>query len=423
MTPQEETIAPEEELILPIAKCMVPLLESKERFLGIHGGRGASKSWLAGDFVLAKMIDNADMRVACLREVQGSLDESCKRLLEIRIHDHKVEDYFEITSTEIRCSRGTGACFFKGLSKLTESGIKSMESIDLVWIEEAQTIPQSSLDALLPTIRKSGSQILATWNPIDEDVPIDALLRGPKRVKNSCVIEANWWNNPFLSAELREQIEHDREHNPDKYDWIWGGKYLKYSAAKVFTNWKVQAFETPKNALLRFGVDWGFFPDPTVMVRGFIEGQKIYIDYEAYQLRCLPRDTPALFLTVPESETYQIRCANDRPERVADIRAAGFDAISVLREPKSVHEGFEFLQGFQFIVHPRCTHTQEELRLFSRKVDPLTGKVLPVFEDKNNHCLDAIRCMVDDVRRLSRVKIVQPAQDAPLTQHWGGGRR
>lgn len=376
------------------------------------------------------MVENADLGVACLRQVQGSLDQSCKRLLEIRIHEHKLEDYFEITSTQIRSSRGSGVVYFKGLSKLTAGGIRSMESIGLVWLEEAQTISQASLDELLPTIRQAGSQIIATWNPVDEDVPIDAMLRGPKRVKNSCVIETNYWDNPFLSEELKEQIEHDREHNPEKYDWIWCGKYLKFNAAKVFTNWKVQFFETTRDARLRFGVDWGFFPDPTVLIRGFVERQTIYIEYEAYELRCLPRSTAGLFHTVPESANYQIRCANDRPERIADIRADGFDAISVRREPNSVHEGFEFLQGFQIIVHPRCVHTQEELRLFSRKVDPLTGKVLPEFEDKNNHCLDAIRSMVDDIRRIERAKKLEEAQpkarpsaDDGLASHWGSGRR
>ncbi len=423
---EEESLQPGEELEIEIAECLQPLAESTARFLGIYGGRGGTKSWFAADLILAKMVGNPDLSVACLREVQGSLDQSCKRLLEIRIHDHKLEDYFEITSTQIRSrkDRGCGVVFFKGLSKLTADGIKSMESIGLAWLEEAQSISQHSIDTLLPTIRASGSQILATWNPIDEEVPIDKLLRGPDRVTNSCVIETNYWDNPFLSAELSEQIEHCKLHDPEKYAWIWCGKYLKFSEARVFKNWKIQDFETPRDAVLRFGLDWGFWPDPIVALRGYIEGRKIFIDYEAHQFKCLPSATPSLLLTIPQSETYEIRCANDRPERVADLRAAGFNAVGVRREPNSEQEGVDFLADYQIIVHPRCPRTAEELRLFSRKIDPLTGKVLPVFEGKNDHCISALRCMVDEVRRLSRIKLVKPSEDdGGLVHHWAGGRR
>lgn len=426
---EEEILQPGEDLPMDVAECLWPLLESRARLLGIHGGRGASKSWFAADFVLARMVQDPNLGVACLREVQGSLDQSCKRLLEIRIHDHKLEDYFEITSTQIRirADLGSGIIFFRGLSKLTESGIKSLESIGLVWLEEAQTIQQTSLDTLLPTIRQAGSQILSTWNPDDETVPIDALMRGKNRAKNCCTVEINYWDNPFLTEELKEQIEHAKLHDPEKYAWIWCGGYRKFSEARVFKkNWKVEAFETPRTATLLYGVDWGYNPDPTVLIRGYFDGpNRLYIDKEAWQVKCLPRDTPALFLRVPESENHPLRCADDRPERIADIRAAGFDAISVLRQPNSLQEGIAFLEGIQIIIHPDCVHTAAEFGLYSRKVDKLTGQPTSEFEDKNDHCISAIRSLSDETRRLSRVKlqVVKPTVDASLTSHWSSGRR
>lgn len=426
--PQEEPIDGED-LEMEIAECLIPMVESTARMLGIFGGRGGTKSYFAADLILGKTIANPNLSVACLREVQSSLDHSCKRLLEIRIHDHKLEDFFEITSTQIRVRKdlGSGVIFFKGLSNLTADGIKSFESLDFVWLEEAQRISRASLDVLLPTIRKPGSQILATWNPVDEDVPIDQLLRGPNKIRNSCVIETNYWDNPFLSEELKEQIEHCKKTDPEKYNWIWAGGYLKFSEATVFRNWKIEEFTAPRGTIHKFGLDWGFFPDPLAVVRGYVDGRKVYVEYEAVRHRCEIEDTAGVCLTIPEAETYPIWCANDRPERVTSLRRANINAMSVYREQNSVVAGIEYMQGFQFIIHPRCVNTAAEFRLFRRKTDPITNKVLPDFREGNDHCVAAIRCMLDSDRRLAGgIKLVTkpPAPDsAALTSHWGGGRR
>src|ERR1017187_7317198 len=180
-------------LKMKIAECMELLLTSKSRILGLHGGRGGMKSWLFVDMLLFKMVLNPNLSAVCLREVQGALDQSVKRLIDLRIKAHQLEDYFESTKSEIRSKRGSGIVVFKGLSKLTEAGIKSMESFDIWFIEEGQTISKASLAILMPTVRKVGSQVWIAWNPLDETVPVDELLRGKNRRQDATVIEVNFW--------------------------------------------------------------------------------------------------------------------------------------------------------------------------------------------------------------------------------------
>jgi phage terminase large subunit len=69
----------------------------------------------------------------------------------------------------------------------------------------------------------------------------------------------------------------------------------------VFRNWRVEEFEAPSDAVLRFGADWGFAIDPTVLVRCYIDGRKLFVDYEAYMVGCEIDNTPALFDSVPEA--------------------------------------------------------------------------------------------------------------------------
>lgn len=374
--------------------------------------------------VLAHVRD-PNRRTVCVREVQKSLSKSVKQLIEDKIRGLGVESHFHVTTTEIRSRKGSGLILFQGMSDQTAESIKSLEGFDCAWVEEAQALSKRSLELLRPTIRKDGSEIWFTWNPMLDTDPVDAFLRGDGRPDDCIVVEVNYTDNPWFPETLRIEAEYDLRTDPEKHDHVWRGGYLRFSAARVFTNWRVEEFEAPKDAILRFGVDWGFSPDPTVLLRGFIEGRKLYIEYEAYQVECEIEDTAALFLTVPDSEMWPISFASDRPERVKSILRAGFKGTAVLREKGSVQEGVDFLKNLQIIVHPRCVHTATELRLFSRKIDPLTGAVLPILEDKYNHCIDAMRHMVDPVRRLSRPKAdsVTSAASAKVQQHWGGVRR
>ncbi len=92
----------------------------------------------------------------CGREVQLSIKDSVKQLLDDKIHDLGMEGFYESTQHEIRGRNGS-LFIFAGLGKMTTDQIKSMEGIDRAWIEEAQTVSASSLEILIPTIRKAGS--------------------------------------------------------------------------------------------------------------------------------------------------------------------------------------------------------------------------------------------------------------------------
>lgn len=402
---------------------MAPLLQEGARYLGIHGGRGGAKSWTFADLLIARMVRDPNLSAVCVREVQRSLDQSVKRLIDQKIRDHQVEDYFDVKSTQIRSKRGHGLVIFQGLSDHTAESIKSLEGFDIAWVEEAQAISKRSLDLLRPTIRKPGSQIWASWNPVNDTDPIDVLLRGPSRPNDAILVEANYYDNPWLPASLLAEAQYDQRTDPEKYGHVWLGQYLKHSEARVFKNWRVEDFETPKDASLLFGVDWGFSPDPTVLIRGFIEGRKLFIDQEAYQVECEIEDTKDLFLTVPQSELWTLYCASDRPERIKSIQRAGFKAVSVPREQHSVQEGVDYLRGFQIVVNPRCRRTINELRLYSRKIDKLSGDILPILEDRHNHCIDAMRHLVDPVRRLSKRKKDLGVTPEPVESRWGGGGR
>ncbi len=393
----------------------MPLLDAS-RYKGAWGGRGSGKSHMFAELMIEAHIIDQKRRSVCVREIQKSLNQSVKRLLETKIQDMNAGAYFEVQDAVIKAKQADGAIIFQGMQNHTADSIKSLEGYDCAWVEEAQSLSQTSLDLLRPTIRKPDSELWFTWNPRQISDPVDFLLRGPTPPKDATVIKVNFSDNPWFPQVLRDEMEYDKRRDPDKYQHVWQGSYLTNSSARVFKNWKIDEFDAPPDAIHRLGADWGFAIDPTVLVRCHIIGRTLYIDHEAYMVGCEIVNTPELFMQVPEAEKWPIVADSARPETISHMRKNGFPKImTAVKGAKSVEEGVEFLKGYDIVVHPRCTHTIDELSLYSYKQDPLTAKILPILEDKKNHVIDALRYACEGIRRAI---VVKPQTFVPLpTMH------
>lgn len=395
-----------------VPRVFVPL-EAHARYLGAHGGRGSGKSHYFAEKLIRKGIAEKTDAV-CIREVQKTLDQSVKKLLELKIQALDAGWYFEVQDSRIKTKHG-GQIIFQGMQNHTADSIKSLEGYDVAWVEEAQTLSQKSLDLLRPTIRKEGSELWFSWNPNNPDDPVDKLLRGPVPPPESVVVQANYMDNPWLPEELKMEIEYDQKRDPDKFKHVWLGDYSLNSEKRVFKNWIVEDFDAPKGTVFRLGADWGFSVDPSVLVRCYIDGRRLCIDYEAYMVGCEIDNLPMLFQRVPESDKWFITADSARPETIEYLQRHGYPRINAaIKGAKSLDEGIQFMQSFDIVVHPRCKHVIDELTLYSYKTDDLTGKIIPILEDKNNHCIDAIRYACEGARRASK-----QSQDAIKYPNYG----
>ena len=163
-------------------------------------------------------------RFVCVREVQKSLKESVKLLLEDKIGSLGVGGNFGIFDSEIRSS-GNGLILFQGMQDHTAESIKSLEGFDVAYVEEAQTMSARSLEILRPTIRKPGSELWFSWNPRNAGDPVDAFLRGPEPPPDAVVVKTNYFDNPFFPAVLEQERAFDEIHYRDRYGHIWLGEY------------------------------------------------------------------------------------------------------------------------------------------------------------------------------------------------------
>jgi len=366
------------------------------RYRAAYGGRGSAKSHSFAAALLIKAMQEP-LRIGCFREIQKSIRDSVKRLLDDKIRELP-KGFYESTDTEIRGINGS-LFIFNGL-RTNPDAVKSTEGLDIAAVFEANKVSQRSWDLLIPTVRKPGSEIWAEWNPESPDDPVDKLFRGPHGSPPGAIVrKVNWDLNPFFPEVLKKELEWDRKRDSDKYLHIWEGEYQTHSEARVFKNWVVEEFESPKTATYRLGADWGFSVDPSVLVRCYIDGKRLYVDYEAYLVGCEIDNLPNLFDRVPDSRKWFITADSARPETIDYLQRHGFPKINpAIKGPKSLEEGVAFLQTFDIVVHPRCRHVIDELTLYRYKTDELTGKVLPILEDKNNHCIDSLRYACEGAR-------------------------
>lgn len=372
-------------------------LYEPHRYKVLYGGRGSGKSWAVARALIA-IADFGRTRILCCREVQNSIKDSSYQILKDMAHRMGLANRFTFKDAEI-VHNGTGSRFiFSGLLR-NENSIRSKEGIDICWVEEASSVSQTSWDVLSPTIRKDGSELWITFNPLTVDDPTNVFIENPP--PGAFVRKVNYWDNPYFPEELRQQMEWDKANNYEKYLHIWEGYPLTISEAQVFKgHFTVESFDEDlwqKADRLFYGADFGFARDPSTLIRCFIYERRLYVDYEAYGTGVEIDELPALYDSVPGSRKWPIKADSARPETISYLRSrAGFQISPATKWQGSVEDGVAYLKGFdKIVIHPRCQHTADEFKLYSYKVDKVTNEVLPVIVDKHNHIIDAIRYSLD----------------------------
>lgn len=201
------------------------------RYKVAYGGRGSAKSWSVADALLV-LSSSKRVRVLCCREIQDSIKESSHRLLKEQIERLGMSKIFNVTDRSISCTLTGSEFIFEGLFR-NVNRIKSLEGIDICWVEEAEKVTGDSWDILIPTIRKEGSEIWVTFNPqFEDDDTYQRFVAMPP--DGARVVKVNYYDNPWFPAVLQAELEQDKQRDFAKYETVWLGK-PKGSGRKIWT--------------------------------------------------------------------------------------------------------------------------------------------------------------------------------------------
>lgn len=242
------------------------------RYKILYGGRGAAKSWGVARALLL-LGWQMQIRILCAREIQRTISDSVHRLLADQIYAMGLDGFYKITETEIAGANGTNFAF-AGLRQQDVGKIKSFEGVDRCWVEEAQTVTKKSWDILIPTIRKDGSEIWATFNPeLDTDETYMRFVVNPP--PGAVVIKINWQDNPWFPETLRKEKDHLFKTDKEAYENVWEGKCRSTVEGAIYKREIEQLVEqkrlrnVPYDPMLKVHTVWdlGFVRMPVTLVQ------------------------------------------------------------------------------------------------------------------------------------------------------------
>lgn len=361
------------------------LFDEDWREAAVYGGRFSLKSHTVARVLLIKA-RQSKKRIACLREFQNSIKDSSYQLLVDLIKQFDLTD-FRATDNSI-INTITGSDFiFKGLHH-NEQNVKSTEGIDIAWVEEAQTVSDSSLEILTPTVRKPKSQIIYTYNRLLEEDPVHTRLVIQGR-PNTLIINVNYdiaQKYGFLPDEVLQEIESDKQHRPELYKHKWLGEPINLSA-KIYTDWQI-IDEIPHEARLeRYGLDFGYTNDPTSIVAIYRYNSGFIFDETTYQAGLKNREIADIFKNVPRA---LVIADSAEPKSIDELKDLGINIIGATKGAGSILQGIQNVQAQRISVTKRSTNIIKEYRNYLWQTDR-DGKVINEPSTMFNHSMDAIR--------------------------------
>lgn len=367
-----------------------PLFEEGWRECAVWGGRHSLKSHTVARFLLIKA-RQTKTRVACFREFQSSIAESSHQLLKELIDLYELTD-FVVTNNAIVNTVNGSDFLFKGLWN-NEQSIKSIEGIDLAWVEEAQTVSTRSIEVLTPTVRKDKSKIIYTYNRLLEDDPVHARLVTEGR-PSTLLINVNYdiaIKYGMIAQVTLDEIEDDKLKRPALYRHKWLGEPYGMER-KIYNGWEI-IDEIPHEARLwRRGMDFGYSIDPTVIEDIYEYNGGFIIDERIYQKGLSNKAIADMLLNADHPQTLIIADSAE-PKSIDEIRGYGLNIIGAKKGQGSVLQGIQYVQDQKISVTRRSVKTIKAYKNFLWAVDR-NEKILQVPDDTNHEWsnpMDSIR--------------------------------
>lgn len=286
---------------------------------------------------------------------------------------------------------------FKGLWN-NEQSIKSIEGIDIAWVEEAQTVSKNSIEVLTPTVRKPGSQIIYTYNRLLEDDPVHTRLVIEGR-PNTLIINANYdvaIKHDMIPAIVLAEIEDDKEKRPNLYKHKWLGE-PNSNELRIYKDWNI-IDEVPKHARLRRRpLDYGYSNDPSCIGDLYDYDGGFVWDEQLYQKGMLNKQLSDVIANLPEPQTLVIGDSAE-PKSIDEMKLYGTNIIGAEKKNMGstktdtyIKWSIGLVQDQRISVTRRSINTIKEYGSYFWLVDK-DGKILNEENPKcANHAMSAIR--------------------------------
>lgn len=377
------------EKIIKIPNSYRDLIFDDSSMLFVIGGAGSGKTYNITYKILLKGI-NYKRKVLIVRKTYNSIkDTNLKIFLDIL----KQIDipYIENKSTlNIYLSNGT-EFIFRGLvysnsSEKEKNRLKSITDITDIWIDEATELTFEEFQQLLLRLRgepvNPKRQIITSFNPISSQHWLKTLYYDKGIGK---WYRFTYKDNPFLDENFINHLENLKYVNENLYRVYTLGDW-GITEGLVFSNWVVSEKE-PKGIRV-YGIDFGF-TNPTAILEIYVDDMDMYIVDEFYKSNITTQDIVEVLKDFVKDKNDIIYCDNAEPDRIEEIKKAGFKAVGV---KFNIKQSIEIIQRMKIYVNPKCVNFIKEINSYSWKKVNEGYTDIPI--EVNNHTIDAMRYAV-----------------------------
>ena len=376
------------------------LFDNDWREAAVYGGRYSLKSHTVARYLLIKAREKKK-RIGCFREFQSSIAESSHQLLADLIKKYELID-FRVTDNSIVNTINGSDFLFKGLYQ-NEQTIKSIEGIDIAWVEEAQTITEKSIEVLTPTIRKENSKIIYTYNRLDEEDAVHKRLVMEGR-PNTLIINVNYEiaiKYGYLPNEVLLEIEDDKNRRPSLFKQKWLGLPEQLTEERIYKDWQI-IDEVPHEARLeRHWLDFGYTNDESAIGDlyyfngGYILDEQLYLKGQSNKnLADFLKNLPKAIIIADSAE----------PKSIDELKSYGLNVLPSQKGKDSVHHNIQIVQSQKISVTRRSYNILKEYRNYLFLVDK-NGKIINEEDPKcANHHMAGIRYAITSLAPIIQRK-------------------
>jgi phage terminase large subunit len=389
------------------------------RYKVLYGGRGSGKSVNVVKALLILGMQRK-LRILCTREVQKSIRDSVKALLDDEIGKMGFGGFYQSLEQEIRGKNGS-LFIFGGLASHTIDSIKSLANCDICWVEEGQSVSKRSWDVLLPTIRGDNSEIWVTFNPmLESDETYQRFVVNPP--PNAVVAKVNYDSNPFFPQVLEDERQNTLRADPKGYAQIWEGKCLPAVTGAIYYDEVAKAelenriCNVPYDPLLKvhvvFDLGWNDAMSISLVQKSgselriieYIEDSHKTLDHYSATLKDKRLNWGKLYLP-HDGRNRDFKTGKSAQEI---MQAFGWDVE--ITPNMSIEDGIRLTRmtfGRIYIDKTKCARLVQCAKRYRRSINQQTNEPGPPMHDEFSHGADDLRYVCVNAEKMTN-------------EEWGG---
>jgi phage terminase large subunit len=406
---------------------------SNIRYVLLMGGRGNARSGTASRYCLSRILGKEYTRGAIMRSVHSDIRASCWSEIIDRVNEQGIASEFRIVDNDMFIERGQNslrAHGFKASSGSLTARLKSLAGYNLIWIEEAEETGEAEFRTLDDTLRTVKGQItivltlntppknhwiIKKWFNL-EPTEIERFYKPVLKpeVKDVLYISGTWRENkPNMDKHTIDRYMAYKQTNPSYYWQVIEGLSPEETRGKIYTGWQ-QIDAIPQEArLVKFGEDFGWYPDPACVVAIYYWNGALIIDELAYGTELTNEYLAGEIKKVDNGRHVPTVADSAEPKSISEQRKYGIVVVGCEKGKDSVSFGIKAVSQKKIYVTRKSINVWNSYENYAWAEDK-DGNPKGEPDHTWSHAMDAVRYPIASMHNKTQ-DIVRPPQQRQRT--------